>query len=142
MCEKIFYERRKVLTNSNKIKKHSIFTFIILVVFVAVSGCGMSYTSKELSESSTSNSWDIEFKSFDGDLAHSFTEEDDKPSKVLVNSNVKSGSLVLQIQLKDKIEQIPKGNQEIDLTGWGDGSFIFRVVGDNAVDGDVEFNWE
>lgn len=49
---------------------------------------------------------------------------------------------ILQIQLLDRIEEIQKGKQKVDLTKWGNGDLILRIVADNAEDGSVDFTWE
>lgn len=130
------------LINSDRMRKWSVFISMILIVFTTITGCGMSYTSQKLSQESTLNSWNVDFKSLKGDLAHTLSRKDGKPSTINVNSAVQSGSLILQVQLEDKIEEIQVGKQKVDLAQWGNGDFILHIVGDNAQYGDVDFTWE
>lgn len=113
-----------------------------MIVLIIITGCSMSYTSKELSQNNTENSWSVDFKYLDGDLAHSVKRESGVPSKLVVNSKAESGSLILKVQLSDKIVEIPVGKKEIDLSSWGNGDLILRVVGDNAQNGSADFMWK
>lgn len=130
------------MIKSDSIKKWSVFISIILIIFTTITGCGMSYTSQKLSQESTSNSWSVDFKSLKGDLAHTLNRKDGKPSTININSTVQFGSLILQVQLGDKIEEIQVGKQKVDLAQWGNGDFVLRIVADNAQNGYVDFTWE
>ena len=130
------------LIKPDRIKKWSVFICTMVIMIITVTGCSMSYTSKELSQQSTISSWRVDFKSLNGDLAHSLSRKDGKPSTISVNSTVESGSLALQVQLGDKIEEIQKGERKVDLAKWDNGDFILRVVADNAQNGHVYFTWE
>ena len=122
--------------------KWLVFICIMMIIFITVTGCSMSYSSRKLSQESTPNSWSIDFESLKGDLAHTLNRKGGKPSKVNVNSSVQSGSLVLQVQLGNQIEEIQIGKQKVDLSMWSNGDFILRIVADNAQNGHVHFTWE
>lgn len=126
----------------DRIKRWLICISIIGIVFILITGCSMSYTSKKLTQKNTSNSWSIDFKYLEGDLAHSFNRKDGKPSTIHINSSLQSGSLILQVQLKDSIEEFSVGKNKIDLSSWDNGEFILRIVGSNAENGSVDFTWE
>lgn len=113
-----------------------------MVIFVTITGCSMSYTAQKLSQKNTWNSWSVDFKYLKGDLSHTLSRKDGKPSTINVNSIVQSGSLVLQVQLEDKIEKIQIGNQKVDLSKWDNGDFILRIITDNSQNGHVDFSWE
>ncbi len=131
-----------MLTKRVKIKMRLTFISILMLALNVITGCSMSYTSKELSQNKTENSWSVDFKYLDGDLAHSFKRESGEPSRLIVNSIVESGSLILKVQLSDKIEEISVGKKEVDLSSWGNGDFILRIVGDNAQNGSADFIWK
>ncbi len=130
------------MIKGNKIKRWSTVVSIVMVISILITGCSMSNTARELLQRNKSNSWSADFKYLDGDLAHSFKKKDGKPSIIYTNSSIQSGSLTLQVQLQDKIEEIPIGKKEVDLSSWDDGEFILRIVADDAQDGSVVFTWE
>lgn len=115
---------------------------VLLVLFLSFTGCSMSsYRAFLMNERTDHTSWSVEFRALDGDLAHHFTRSGGSPSTVKVVSSVGSGSMKLQIQLGDRIQDVAVGSTEVNLKDWDDGDIILRIAAQGAKDGSVHWEW-
>lgn len=115
---------------------------MITLLFIAFSltSCTM-YSSKGLMQTKTSHSWNVKFKALNGDIAHEFNNDGGEISEIICKSQVGQGTMTLEVQMNDKIEKIELGQQTVDVSQWEKGTFILRIIGEDAQDGRVEFEW-